>query len=114
MQHRTIHTEKSLSQLTGADFSFEALLSYVAAHSSKVLAVEERAMRERLQVFRDDFERTYEATVRRHVGDANMPALVEALDSSAMRRFIQASREMKATLEVQLGELSKRMGETPI
>lgn len=114
MQRRTIHTERKLSQLTGAEFGFETLLSHVAAHSSKVLAVEERAVRERLQVFREDFERSYEATVRRHIGDANMPALIEALDSPAMRRFIHASREMRPTLEVQLGELSKRMGETPI
>jgi hypothetical protein len=43
-----------------------------------------------------------------------MPALIEALDSAAMRQFIQAWRAMKASLEEQLRELSKRMGETPI
>jgi len=114
MQPRTIENKQSLSQLTGAEGHFEAILDYVTASTSKALAADERQVRELLQTFRGDFEATYDAIVRRHVGDANMPALREALDSAAMRRFIQAWREMKASLEEQLRELSKRMGETPI
>jgi hypothetical protein len=114
MTLQTIDTAPRLSDLTGAADVFETMLDYVAQRLVAVLGSDEERAREQLSSFRRHFDETYEDIVRRHVGERAMPALIEALDSDAMRRLVRARQAMKGALLERLGVLTRRMGETSI
>ena len=114
MPLQTIDTRPRLSDLTGAADVFDTMLDYVAQRLVAVLGADEERAREQLASFRRHFDESYESIVRRHVAELEMPALIEALESDAMRRFVRARRAMKGALLERLEVLTRRMGETPI
>lgn len=108
------HHGNSLSELTGADTLFDALVEAMVPQLRPALPqLSAQGMRERLSAFRPQFEAMYRRVLEQHLG-AQVPALFEELSHADARAYFGARRSMAPELGQMLQQLSFEMGKTSV
>jgi hypothetical protein len=98
------------SRLLGADLLFLQLVEYVAAKQEASGRASEPAVRARLSELHEQFQRRCAAIFEQHLGRERAPAVLAALESAALQRYLAARQSMAPALRQQLGALQQRMG----
>lgn len=98
------------SRLLGADLLFLQLVEYLVEKREAQRRASQPGVRVQLGALHEQFQRRCAAIFEQRLGRERAPAVLAALESAALQRYLAARHTMAPALRQQLGELQQRMG----
>jgi hypothetical protein len=115
-----MNTAATLVQLTRAASIFDRVADGLVARVRGAMAVPEQAdadieqeftaLRAKLDAFFPEFRELFAGLLVRHVGEEELPLVLSGLSSEVAQRYFRATGKIEADMQLQLVELSQRMG----